>query len=139
MSSQEKKRLQTHKEQVLNAKKCILHIHHQEGEESEEDEKEEHLPLAELFPQTFSQDEYRKFQPSDEYQMILFSSKSKPPFHQFSNFHYIPGGMDMDGIVYPSTEHAFQAQKFIVRDRVRFSITGDLGSIQKGFSFDVCD
>ena len=59
--------------------------------------------------------------------VINFWSNGKAPFHNLSNFASIPGGIDYDGIIYSSTEHAFQAQKYIQSQRHRFSITGDLG------------
>ena len=42
---------------------------------------------------------------------INFWSTGKAPFHSLSNFAYIPDGIEFDELVYPSTEHAFQAQK----------------------------
>ena len=59
--------------------------------------------------------------------VINFWSNGKSPFHNLSNFASIPDGIDYDGIIYSSTEHAFQAQKYILSHRHRFSITGDLG------------
>jgi predicted NAD-dependent protein-ADP-ribosyltransferase YbiA (DUF1768 family) len=59
--------------------------------------------------------------------VINFWSIGKAPFHNLSNLASIPGGIDYDGIIYSSTEHAFQAQKYIQSQRHRFSITGDLG------------
>ena len=59
--------------------------------------------------------------------VIPFWANGKPPFNNLSNFTLIPDGIDYDGIIYPSVEHAFQAQKYIQSQRHRFSITGDLG------------
>lgn len=59
--------------------------------------------------------------------VINFWSNGKSPFHNLSNLALIPGGIDYNGIIYSSTEHAFQAQKYIQSQRPRFSITGDLG------------
>lgn len=59
--------------------------------------------------------------------VINFWANGKAPFHNLSNFASIPDGFDYDGIIYPSTEHAFQAQKYIQSQRHRFSITGDFG------------
>ena len=59
--------------------------------------------------------------------VINFWSNGKVPFHNLSNLASIPDGINYDGIIYPSTEHAFQAQKYIQNQRQRFSITGDLG------------
>ena len=58
---------------------------------------------------------------------LNFWSNGKAPFHTLSNFALIPHGIHYDGIIYPSSEHAFQAQKYILNQRCRFSITGDLG------------
>lgn len=59
---------------------------------------------------------------------IPFWSNGKKPFYKLSNFAFISGGIEYDGIIYSSTEHAFQAQKYIESHRHRFSISGDLGS-----------
>ena len=59
--------------------------------------------------------------------VINFWANGKAPFHNLSNFALILDGIEYDGIVYPSTEHAFQAQKYIQSQRYRFSTTGDLG------------
>jgi|SRR3990172_2081900 len=57
----------------------------------------------------------------------FFSNAIKPMF-KLSNFAHIREGINVDGIIYPSSEHAYQAQKFVEKDRSRFSITGDLGT-----------
>ena len=59
--------------------------------------------------------------------VINFWSNAKAPFYNLSNFAFIPNGINYDGITYPSTEHAFQAQKYITCQRYRFSVKGDLG------------
>ena len=64
---------------------------------------------------------------NEEELVINFWSNGKVPFHNLSNLASIPDGINYDGIIYPSTEHAFQAQKYIQNQRQRFSITGDLG------------
>lgn len=64
---------------------------------------------------------------------IKFYSNATKPYYKLSNFAYIKDGIEVDGIVYPSTEHAFQAQKFIQKDRQRFSTSGDIGKISTGF------
>ena len=61
---------------------------------------------------------------------IYFGSTTKTHY-QLSNFFYVEDGVTVNGITYPSTEHAFQAQKFIEKER--FSVNGDLGS-PEGFS-----
>lgn len=60
--------------------------------------------------------------------VINFYSCGKAPFHNLSNFAYIHGGIEYNGLVYISIEHAFQAQKYIQEQRFRFSIDGDLGN-----------
>lgn len=62
---------------------------------------------------------------------ILFGSNAKPPYHLLSNFTWITDGIVVDGIMYPSVEHAYQAQKFIEKER--FSVDGDIGR-ESGFS-----
>ena len=60
-----------------------------------------------------------------------FNSNSKAPYHELSNFNLIEGGLEFEGIVYPSVEHAYQAQK--VRDekmRRRFSVDGIYGTTE---------
>ena len=59
--------------------------------------------------------------------VINFWSNGKFPFHELSNFALISHGIEYDKIIYPSIEHAFQAQKFLLSQRHRFSIEGDLG------------
>ena len=62
---------------------------------------------------------------------VSFGSNAKHPYHQLSNFAWIREGINIDGIEYPSTEHAYQAQKFLQKDR--FSTGGDIGQ-ESGFS-----
>jgi predicted NAD-dependent protein-ADP-ribosyltransferase YbiA (DUF1768 family) len=59
---------------------------------------------------------------------INFWANSKAPFHYLSNFALIPGGINYEGHLYPSSEHAFQSQKYIDTQRHRFSINGDLST-----------
>ena len=59
--------------------------------------------------------------------VLNFWSNSKN-FHSLSNFTFIEEGIEYEGLLYPSIEHAFQAQKYIHSHRSRFSIHGDLGS-----------
>ncbi len=73
----------------------------------------------------------REYQPNEP--TIQFYSYGKPPFHKLSNFNFIETGITHDELVYPSTEHAFQAQKYIKEQRHRFSVDGDLGSVDSGF------
>ena len=60
--------------------------------------------------------------------VINIWSNAKQPFCALSNFAFIEQGIEYENIIYPSTEHAFQAQKYLLKDRVRFSINGDLGN-----------
>jgi predicted NAD-dependent protein-ADP-ribosyltransferase YbiA (DUF1768 family) len=62
---------------------------------------------------------------------IQFHSNAKDNYNLLSNFAEIKEGITIDGITYPSSEHAYQSQKYI--DKIRFSVDGDLGNI-KGFS-----
>ena len=64
---------------------------------------------------------------------IKFHSNSTKPFNKLSNFANINEGIELDGLIYPSSEHMFQSQKFIIEDRLRFSVGGDLGN-WTGFS-----
>jgi predicted NAD-dependent protein-ADP-ribosyltransferase YbiA (DUF1768 family) len=64
---------------------------------------------------------------------IAFHSNSIKPFNKLSNFANINEGIELDGLIYPSSEHMYQSQKFIIEDRMRFSIEGDLGN-WRGFS-----
>jgi len=65
-------------------------------------------------------------------EVISFNSQSKYPNYLLSNFAYIKEGIVVEEIKYPSTEHAFQAQKYIEEDRIRFSVDGDLGKMNMG-------
>ena len=64
---------------------------------------------------------------------IPFYACGKPPYNMLSNFAYIKEGIEYDGLRYISTEHAFQAQKYIKEQRKRFSVEGDLGQLDSGF------
>tara|TARA_B100000768_G_scaffold161252_1_gene161230 strand:+ start:622 stop:1158 length:537 start_codon:yes stop_codon:yes gene_type:complete len=61
---------------------------------------------------------------------IKFHSNGIKPFNKLSNFANIEGGIELDGLIYPSSEHMYQSQKFV--DKKRFSVEGDLG-IWSGF------
>ena len=65
--------------------------------------------------------------------IVSFYACGKSPINNLSNFSFIKQGIIYDGITYYSTEHAFQAQKYIKEQRHRFSIDGDLGNIETGF------
>ncbi len=60
--------------------------------------------------------------------VIPFYACGKEPYNKLSNFAFIEEGIVYDGLTYCSTEHAFQAQKYVEEQRVRFSIHGDLGN-----------
>jgi hypothetical protein len=57
-----------------------------------------------------------------------FFSNAKYPYYKMSNFNHIKSAIIFNGLKYYSTEHAFQAQKYIESDRYRFSVNGDLGT-----------
>jgi predicted NAD-dependent protein-ADP-ribosyltransferase YbiA (DUF1768 family) len=66
-------------------------------------------------------------------EVIKFYSCGTSPFHKLSNFALIKDGVEFDGLIFYSTEHAFQAQKYTKEQRIRFSIEGDLGNADSGF------
>ena len=70
---------------------------------------------------------------------LQFWSRASEPWNKLSNFAWIKEGIEYDGLVYPSTEHAFQAQKFIRKDRIRFSVDGDIGKVDDGFALFYSD
>jgi predicted NAD-dependent protein-ADP-ribosyltransferase YbiA (DUF1768 family) len=61
--------------------------------------------------------------------VVKFYSNGLAPFYKLSNFALINDGITFDGHTYCSTEHAFQAQKYIPEHRVRSSVEGDLGKM----------
>jgi predicted NAD-dependent protein-ADP-ribosyltransferase YbiA (DUF1768 family) len=70
---------------------------------------------------------FREYQNNEE--VIQFYSCGKAPYYKLSNFALINEGILFDGLTFCSTEHAFQAQKYIKEQRFRFSINGDLGNV----------
>ena len=44
--------------------------------------------------------------------VVMFRADKPEPDYYLSNLTVVPSGIDFDGVVYPSVEHAFQAQKF---------------------------
>ena len=66
-------------------------------------------------------------------EVIKFYSCGIKPFHKLSNFALIKDGIEFDGLIFYSTEHAFQAQKYVKEQRIRFSVEGDLGNTDSGF------
>ena len=60
---------------------------------------------------------------------ISFYACGKEPYNKLSNFALIEDSIEYNGLRFCSTEHAFQAQKYIEEQRVRFSVNGDLGNI----------
>jgi len=74
---------------------------------------------------------FREYVPNEE--VINFYSNGLKPYHKLSNLAWIKDGIEFDGLTYCSTEHAFQAQKYIKEQRHRFSIEGDLGNLDSGF------
>ena len=79
--------------------------------------------------------EFRNYVPGEC--CINYWSNSKFPYCYLSNFAFILDGIEYDGLTYYSLEHAFQAQKYIKEQRIRFSKDGDLG-VWDGFSL-VCN
>ena len=63
---------------------------------------------------------------------LNFWSNGKPDYYKLSNFQYIEGGIQPfdDKLVFASTEHAFQSCKYAEKDRPRFSVNGDLGTVE---------
>lgn len=60
--------------------------------------------------------------------VTMFWSNAKAPFHLFSNFAHSP--LTIDGIKYPCTEAAFQAQRVKPEYReVLFSINSEIGQL----------
>jgi len=74
---------------------------------------------------------YRTFQKGDA--VIPFVSSAAPPYHALSNLAVVESGVTFKGIVYPTIEHAFQAQKFEKGDRPKFSVTGLFGNPENDF------
>ena len=83
-------------------------------------------------------DEYEDYKIENDEKVGLYSLKNNIkfyaggslPYHNLSNFAQINGGFVVDGLVFPSSEHAFQSFKYIPEDRKRFTINGDLGNIE---------
>ena len=62
---------------------------------------------------------------------VSFNSNAKAPFNIISNFHGCV--ITLNGVIYPSAEHAFQAQLVTPEFRHFFSTTGPLASLRSGF------
>ena len=62
-------------------------------------------------------------------------------YYELGNFALINDGIEIDSLIYPSIEHAYQAQTFIPEHRHRFTTDGDLGDENTGFNlvFDNAD
>ena len=63
----------------------------------------------------------------DESKCIYFYSNAKPPYFKLSNFYKT--NVCYNGINYPSSEHAFQAQLVLDKYKTMFSCNGILGSL----------
>ena len=74
---------------------------------------------------------FREYNNSEE--VVNFYANGKFPLNKLSNFAFIENGIIFNGLTYISSEHAFQAQKYIKEQRIRFSIDGDLGNVETGF------
>jgi predicted NAD-dependent protein-ADP-ribosyltransferase YbiA (DUF1768 family) len=66
-------------------------------------------------------------------EIIKFYSGGLRPYHTLSNFAHVLEGIELDGLIFPSTEHAFQSQKIKESERWMFSVNGPLGQIEEGF------
>lgn len=65
---------------------------------------------------------------------IVFWSGAKEPYHKLSNFYECR--VSFDGITYPSSEHAFQAQRVPLKERHELlSINGLLADFETGFRY----
>ena len=65
---------------------------------------------------------------------IFFWSGAKEPYHKLSNFYECR--VSFDGITYPSSEHAFQAQRVPLKERHELlSINGLLADFETGFRY----
>ena len=63
---------------------------------------------------------------------LLVGSGQRDPHHRLSNFHACR--VEFEGVVYPSSEHAFQAQRVSPRERRDlFSIEGPYADLDAGF------
>ena len=74
---------------------------------------------------------YRQFHPGDR--VVLFKADKAIPLCYLSNLAVVLSGVEYNGIVYPSVEHAFQAQKFHESVRHLFSTTGVFGNPANSF------
>ena len=75
-----------------------------------------------------------KFREYTNGEMVLkfwSNAKKETKFYKFSNLQHIIDGIKPfdDKLEFASTEHAFQSRKYVEKDRIRFSINGDLGNI----------
>jgi predicted NAD-dependent protein-ADP-ribosyltransferase YbiA (DUF1768 family) len=77
----------------------------------------------------------REYIPGEPGLKFWSNAGKKLNLYKLSNFQYIEGGIEPfdDELVFVSTEHAFQSRKYVEKDRIRFSINGDLGNID-GFN-----
>lgn len=71
---------------------------------------------------------FRKYKSGES--VVPFWANGKSGVCELSNFSLIPEGIQPfdDGLVFPSSEHAFQSRKYLEQDRARFSVDGDLGT-----------
>jgi len=91
-----------------------------------EDKRREFLLKCISFTPMSIKPSLRNYVPGEP--VIRFWSNAGPPYYSLSNFAFIEGGIEHQGYTYLSTEHAFQAQKYIKEQRIRFSTQGDLGN-----------
>ena len=88
-----------------------------EEEEEEEEEEEIHAVLSGI---------YRQYIQGES--VCLFKADKAIPLCYLSNFAEVESGITYQGIVYPTVEHAYQAQKFLPECRPLFSLTGMYGN-----------
>ena len=65
--------------------------------------------------------------------VVPFSSTARIPNCYLSNYAVVESGVRYEGLVYPSVEHAFQAQKYRPESRPAFSVTGIYGNPTDNF------
>jgi predicted NAD-dependent protein-ADP-ribosyltransferase YbiA (DUF1768 family) len=69
---------------------------------------------------------YRQFYFGDR--VLLFKADKAVPLCHLSNLAVVPSGVTHHGLIYPTVEHAFQAQKFHESVRHLFSTSGVYGN-----------
>ena len=65
--------------------------------------------------------------------VVLFKADKAKPLCSLSNFAVVKTGVAFEGLVYPSVEHAFHAQKYHPSSRPLFSVEGVFGNSTDNF------